>query len=266
MDLEIAGKTAVVTGGSKGIGKAIAQSLAENGCKVAIVARDLATCEAAAAEIAAATGSDVRAYSADTGNASGVERAVAGIITDFGHIDILVNSAAQPAGQSQPPALGSITDEDFFSEMNVKVMGYLRVIQAVLPHMRGTGFGRIINISGLAARMTGSIVGSIRNIGVAAMTKNVADELAGTGITANCIHPGLTYTERTEGMLDRRAATAGRDREDVRGELSRASLSRRIITAQEIAHLAAFVASPKSAAINGESIGAGGGSPGSIHY
>ena len=266
MDLGMTGKVALVTGGSRGIGKAIVRALAEDGCQVAIIARDEATCRATAAEIASATGQRVEAYLADTGDGAAVTATVAAVGAAFGRVDILVNSAAQPAGQSATPKLGEIGYDDFFAEMNVKVMGYLRVIQAVLPFMRGTAFGRIINISGLAARQTGSIIGSMRNISVAAMTKNIAEELAGTGITANCVHPGLTYTEKSENVFEWRARASGQTTEQIREHLSRWSLAHRIITSEEVASLVAFLASPRSSAVNGESIGAGGGAPGVIHY
>jgi NAD(P)-dependent dehydrogenase (short-subunit alcohol dehydrogenase family) len=176
---------------------------------------------------------------------------VAEVLAKFGRIDILVNCAAQPAGQSKPPALAEVTAEALWADVNVKVMGYVRTAREVAGPMAAQGGGRIINISGLAARSTGSIIGSIRNISVAALTKNLADELGPKGITAVCVHPGLTRTEKTPEVEKRMAAL---------------NLVGKLISAEEIAYLVAFLASPKSVAVNGDVIAAGGGTRGAIYY
>ena len=109
MDLQLTGKIAVITGGTRGIGKAVARSLAGEGMDVAIIGRDLEAARATASEIAGETGRSVRAYSADTGKDDAVCAAVAAIHRDFGRIDVLVNSAAQPSGQAKPPSLAEIS-------------------------------------------------------------------------------------------------------------------------------------------------------------
>ncbi len=266
MDLQLTGKIAVVTGGTRGLGKAIARALAGEGMDVAVVGRDLAAATATAAEIAGETGLTVRAYSADTGKDEPVRSAIAAIHKDFGRIDVLVNSAALPSGQAKPPLLGEVTDDIFWSDVNVKVMGYLRMAREVAPLMAEQGWGRIINISGLNARQTGSIVGSIRNVGVAALTKNLADELGPKGINVTCVHPGLTRTEKTPGVIAWRAGATNKTEAEVEKAMNDLNTIRRLVTAEEIGHIVAFLASPKSIAINGDSIAAGGGIPGSIYY
>ncbi|WP_342359479.1 SDR family NAD(P)-dependent oxidoreductase [Terrarubrum flagellatum] len=266
MNLELDGKVAIVTGGSRGIGKAIVNALAREGVDVAIVARDMETADATAKEISAATSRKVKAYRADTGDDAETRAATAQIVTDFGRIDILVNAAAQPGGQAPPPKLAEVTSDFFHADVNVKVMGYLRMAREAAPHMIAGGFGRIINISGLAARQTGAIVGSIRNVGVAALTKNLADELGPHGITVNCVHPGLTRTEKTEGVIARMAEKQGVAPDEIERRMASGNSIRRFVTAEQIGDIVAFLASPKSIAINGESIGAGGGAPGAIHY
>jgi len=201
MDLELKDRTAIITGGSRGIGKAVAKELMREGANVAIVARDPVVLEAAAADIGKAGRGRVVRCSADTGDDAAVKKMVAEVAAAFGRIDILVNCAAQAGGQSKPPALREITNEHFWSDMNVKVMGYLRTAREVAPHMMRQKSGRIINVSGLAARQTGTIIGSMRNVSVAALTKNLADELAPHGIQAICVHPGLTRTEKTPGVV-----------------------------------------------------------------
>lgn len=150
--------------------------------------------------------------------------------------------------------------------MNVKVMGYLRCARAVAPYMARQHWGRIINISGLAARQTGSTIGSIRNIAVAALTKNLADELGPLGINVTCVHPGITRTEKTAGVLQRQAEALGVTADEVEKRWDGLNLNRRIVTAEEVADIVAFLASPRSVAINGDAIATGGGTPGAIHY
>ena len=266
MDLQLKDKVAVVTGGSRGIGKAIARALAREGVDVALIARDMVTADASAAEIAKETGRAVRAYRADTGDDDAVREAFAAIVREFGHIDILVNAAAQPGGQASPPKLMEITRENFWPDMNVKVLGYLRCAKAAVPHMLKGGWGRIINISGLAARSTGEIIGSIRNVGVAALTKNLADELGPSGITVTCVHPGVTHTEKTASLVQHRAEAAGVPSEEIERRMAQGNTIKRVVTAEEIADIVAFLASPRSAAINGDVIAAGGGMPGAIYY
>jgi len=128
------------------------------------------------------------------------------------------------------------------------------------------GWGRIINISGLAARQTGSVVGSVRNVAVAAMTKNLADEYGPSGVNVTVVHPGMTVTERTPDTLATIAAARGITPDEVRGSLERAVSIGRLVTADEVAHVVAFLSSPLSVAINGDAIVAGGGARGSIYY
>ncbi|HXJ02761.1 MAG TPA: SDR family oxidoreductase [Micropepsaceae bacterium] len=266
MDFGLKGKIAVVTGGSRGIGKATAWALAAEGANVALIARDMQHAAATAAALAQETGRTIRAYAADTGEDSAVRSAFAQIADDFGRLDILVNAAAQVAGQAPAPKLMEITNENFWAEMNVKVLGYLRCIREAVPHMTKNRWGRIVNVSGLAARSTGSIIGSIRNISVAALTKNLADELGPNGINVTCIHPGVTRTEKTAALVQRRAEAAGVSPDDIERRMAEANTIHHLVTAEEIADIIAFLASPKSIAINGDVIAAGGGMPGAIYY
>src|SRR5947208_11693628 len=126
MDLGLHDKHAIVTGGSRGIGKAIARELAAEGVDVAIVARAQETLEATGEELAEATGRRIVPVVADTGSEQAVRAMVQQVVDAFGHIDILVNCAAQPGGMRPPPKLAEVTDEAFYSDVNVKVLGYLR--------------------------------------------------------------------------------------------------------------------------------------------
>ncbi len=268
MDLELAGKVAIVTGGSRGIGKAVARQLVAEGAAVCLVARDRAALDAAAAELRAGTPGAPRvlAVSADTGDDTSVRAMVETVARELGRIDILVNAAAQAGGQAPPPTIDEITDALFWDDVNVKLLGYMRCARAVAPHMRERGWGRIINIGGLAARQTGSLIGTVRNAGVAALTKQLADELGPHGIQVSVVHPGLTRTEATAGVIARRAEREGTSEAAVEARMAGSNAIRRLLTAEEVAYVIAFLASPKSIAINGDAIAAGGGAPRAIYY
>ena len=265
MDLELANKTAIVTGGSRGIGKAIARALAKEGVDVAIVARSEDVLKATAAEIEEETGRKIVPIVVDTGSDDSVRSMVAAAKQALGKIDILVNCAAQAGGQFPPPKLAAVTDAAFYDDVNIKVMGYLRCAREVAPHMADQGWGRIINISGLAARSTGSMIGSIRNVAVVALTKNLAEELAPKGINVSVVHPGLTRTEKTADVVAGRASRMGISHDEAEKGMVN-NLVGRWIDANDIANVVTFLASPKAVAINGDVIAAGGGIPGSIFY
>ena len=267
MDLQLAGKRALVTGGSRGIGWAIARALVAEGVDVALLARDPARLAAAVAELSAAGARRIVGVSAETRYGVAVQKAVAEAEAALGGgIDILVNAAAEPAGYAPPPRLAEMTDAHFHQHMDVKVLGYLHTAQAIAPGMQGRGWGRIINISGLAARATGNAVGSIRNVAVAALTKNLADELGRHGINVTVVHPGTTVTERTAALLAHHAQRRGVEASVVQSEWDAGNATGQMVTADEVADVVLFLASPRSRAINGDAIAVGGGVPGVIHY
>src|ERR1700722_6077236 len=247
MDLELTGKRAVVTGGSRGIGLAIARALAAEGCDVALAARDGAALKTAAGALAAASGRTILAVPCDTGDDESVATMAAEVTGLLGGADILVNAAARP-NTGAVVGIDGFDAAEFSEQVNVKVLGYLRCAQAFVPGMRAAGWGRIINISGLAARSTGSVTGTVRNVAVAALTKNLADELGRDGINVNVVHPGFTLTEKTQEMLAGRAARAGVSVDEVERQIGASVSIGRIVTADEVASVVAFLASPRSVA------------------
>jgi NAD(P)-dependent dehydrogenase (short-subunit alcohol dehydrogenase family) len=168
MDLRLLGKRALVTGGNRGIGKAIARQLAREGVDVAIAARDRTALDASAAEIAKETGRRIVAVRIDTGSKESVDSAVAEAAEALGGLDILVNAAAVPGGISSALHLSDIVDAEALLDIDIKVIGYLRTARAAVPHLLKSGWGRIINIGGLAIHRTGRPVATLRNVGVAA--------------------------------------------------------------------------------------------------
>jgi NAD(P)-dependent dehydrogenase (short-subunit alcohol dehydrogenase family) len=265
MDLHLNGKRAIVTGASRGIGRATAEALAREGVQVALVARNAAALEATAAALARHGGRALPCI-ADTTDDAAVRTMVRRVVAQFGGIDILVNAAAQPASSGPSPRLGALTDDAVRAEFETKVLGYLRCVRAVAPHMIAQGWGRIVNISGLNARQAGSLVGSVRNVAVAAMTKNLADELGPAGIGVTVVHPGLTVTERTSAMLADRARRQGVSERELLGQLGAATSIGRLVTAEEVADVVTFLASSRSVAITGDAVTVGGGVRGTIYY
>ncbi len=261
MDLQLDGKRALVTGGSRGIGKAIARVLIEEGCAVAIAARDPARLAEAAAELGARAW-----FSCEMSDDASVESMVRGAADALGGLDILINNAASPGSVHGPLPLAELSADQALADLQVKVLGYLRCARAAAPYMQRGGWGRIINISGLAARGSGNTVGSIRNVAVAAMTKNLADELGPDGINVTVVHPGLTRTESTPARIAQIAESNGISLDEAEARMAAGNSVRTIIDADDIAQIAAFLASPKSIAITGDTIAAGGGVGRGIHY
>ena len=266
MDLGLEGKVAVITGGTRGIGLAVARLLAAEGADVVLVSRNAAEAARVADDIARATGRRTLGLAADTTDDAAVAAMAASVERDRGGAQILVNCAAEPAGQKAVPAASEAEWASLVSHMDTKVMGYLRCSRALLPSMRRAGWGRIVNISGLGARRTGDVVGTIRNVAVVALAKNLADELAGTGITVTTVHPGLTRTEKVDAMLEARARAEGRTTAEVEASMAENLLMGRLPTAADVAQVVAFLASPLSAAVNGVAIDVGGGVRGPINY
>jgi NAD(P)-dependent dehydrogenase (short-subunit alcohol dehydrogenase family) len=261
VDLQLNGKRAVVTGASRGIGLAVARALVAEGADVALIARDRERLDAAAAELSQTGSAPPRALPVvcDTGSDEAVAAMAQTVTAELGPPDILVNCAAKVN-------TGPMRDEDLDEHLNIKVKGYLRCARAFAPGMAERGWGRIINVSGLAARQTGSAVGSVRNVAVAAITKNLADEYGPRGVNVTVVHPGMTRTERTPDTLAAMAAARDSTSEEVEAAIARGVDIGRIVTAEEVADVIAFLASPRSVSITGDAIPVGGGVRGAIYY
>ena len=270
MDLGLQGKKAIVTGGSRGIGKAIALELAREGVDVAVVARTPEPLVAAAQELSAETGRHVIPLSADVTNKDRVDRVVAEAAERLGGLHILVNSGSYPGGTATGP-IETIKDEELLTDFDVKYMGALRCARAAIPYLKTQGWGRIVNISGNNARTAGNLSGGARNVSLVHLTKTLAVQLGRFGITVNCVHPGITRTERTPSLLAARAAELGMtpeeaERRDFAPDSPRGNAICRMVDASEIATVTAFLASDKAWAISGELIVATGGAGRAVYY
>jgi NAD(P)-dependent dehydrogenase (short-subunit alcohol dehydrogenase family) len=263
MDLQLTGKRAIISGGSRGIGYAIAEALTAEGVDVVLAARGEGVLTVAAA-LAASSGRRVIGIRADTSDDESVRAMVASAVEQLGGVDILVNTAATPWSTKKNFTGIETSDELMRGEFEVKVLGYLRTARAAAPHMIEQGWGRIINVSGLGARNAGSVAQTMRNISVSAITKNLADELGQYGINVTVVHPAITRTPALTARLTAQAVEQGTTVEALEQGMVANSVHR-MIDATNIADIVAFLASPRSIAITGDAIAAGGGVPGPIY-
>ena len=272
MDMGLEGKLALVAGGSRGIGKAIALDLAREGADVAIAARSREQLEQSAAEIENQTGQRAIPLVFDATSTEQVNSMVDDAASRLGGLHILVNSASYPGGSESAVGPVETVDEDaLLADFDVKYVGALRCAKAAIPHLKAQGWGRIINISGTNARRAGNLSGGARNTSLVHMTKTLALQLGPFGITVHCIHPGTTRTERTPGMLAARGAELGISPQDVEERDFAAGAPTtnaigRMVDADEVAYVTTFLASDRSWAISGELIVATGGSGNWVYY
>ncbi|KQL41351.1 hypothetical protein AN960_05060 [Bacillus sp. FJAT-25509] len=257
MDLKLAGKKALIVGGSRGIGKAVARQLALEGVDCTICSRNESTLKMTAEELAKETNRNIYPIVADTTDPDSILNLVEKSAAVMGSIDILINSGARVGGH-EPEDFNSIKEELIIKDFEEKYMGYFRSIRAVAPYMIENNWGRIINISGLAARIGGNYFSSgPRNASVVHLTKSASMELGKHGINVNAIYPGIVDTETFRDKVT--------NEEAIQQVKSLNSLGR-LITPEEIAYVVTFLASPLSASITGEVIPVTGGIGNTVYF
>jgi 2-hydroxycyclohexanecarboxyl-CoA dehydrogenase len=242
-------RIALVTGGARGIGRAIALELAANGCAVAVADLLLEEAKAVAAQVVS-TGGRAIALSADVTDDAAVRTATQSIADQLGPVDIAVNNAGW---DELRPFLE--TDEPFWDRViDINFKGCLRVTSAVLPGMVERGWGRLVNIASDAGRVGSSLESVYAGAkgGVIAFTKTIAREAARSGVTANCVCPGPTRTPLLEGM----AGTGGDRFVDA---LTRAVPMRRLGEPEDVAAAVAFLASERASYVTGQTLSVSGG-------
>jgi len=257
MDLGLKGQVALVTGGSKGIGKAVARGLAQEGARVAICARGKDSLEAAAKELAGSTGAEVFAVAGDLTRADDAKRIVDATVARFGRVDILINNAgAAPGGE-----ILDLTEEDWQKALQLKFMGYVRCIKAVIPHMQRQGGGRIVNIVGNdGVKPIGiELAPSAANAADLAMTVALAEQYGRQNILINAINPGPVATERWGELISGIARMRKITVEEAQQRADRSIPLGRICTPEEVANVAVFVASSRASFMNGAIITLDGG-------
>ncbi|MBI1845692.1 MAG: SDR family oxidoreductase [Candidatus Rokubacteria bacterium] len=258
MDLELRGKSALVTGGSRGIGRAVAMGLAKEGARVAICSRSAQSLAATAADIRAKTGVEVLQIPADLSSLAGVTTVATRAVEHFGGLDVLVNNAGAIRGGD----FMKIPDEQWMGDWSLKLLGYIRMCRAIFPVMQQHGGGRICNVVGAAARnpSPGYLVGGTANAALINFTKGLADLGAPSQILVTGVSPAATATERWESLIEQQAKAAGQPYEDYRADAVRAYPLGRIGTSEDVADLVCFLVSARAAFLTGITITIDGGS------
>ncbi|ETW99032.1 MAG: hypothetical protein ETSY1_16495 [Candidatus Entotheonella factor] len=251
MELELKGKTALVTGASEGIGMAIAHKLAEEGVRVAICARTASKLKDTATEIAQATGMDIVPISSDLRSLAGCQGFVEQAANHLGGIDILVNNA----GASAFGAFVDLPDEAFVDAINGKLLGYIRCAKAAIPHMQQRGGGSIVNITGTTQQAVPlHTPGSACNAAIRMFSKELSMELGPSNIRVNSLAPGRIQTARADRLLDATAAEQGTSPDAILSDLIKTIPSGRVGTIDDIADAVLFLVSERATYINGAAL------------
>jgi 3-oxoacyl-[acyl-carrier protein] reductase len=263
MDLGLKGKVALVTGGSRGIGRAVALALAGQGADVAICGRTPESLESTAEELRA-LGVECWPVQADVSRIEDVERLVAEVARAAGRLDILVNNAVT----STSARFDELTDAEFRYHIDVKLMAYIRIARLVLPEMAAAGGGRIVNVGGMTARIVAPLrmTNGVVNAGVANFTKQFAGYAAQHSVTVNCVHPGYTATERVTQIFAREAKEGETSIDEVIAKRTADIPLGRLVQPQDIANAVLFFCSPLAAMVTGQCIAVDGGSGEAVIY
>jgi 3-oxoacyl-[acyl-carrier protein] reductase len=261
MDLGLKGRAAVVTGASKGIGKAIARGLADEGVDLVLMSRTKQELEAVADEIRTATGVRVLALPTDVREGSAVRAAANAASAEFDRIHIVVNNAGGPIKRQDRQI--AWPESDWLDDVNIKTIGMLRVTQAFLPLVPRDGSGRIINISGIAgsSALITAMTHGLNNAAMNQVTKYLAKDLSAERITVNSVIPGLIATEWREGWAEASATQQGIATQQFLDDTCKSwgIVSGRWGTMKEVADVVVFLASDRASYVNGTKIAVDGG-------
>jgi len=257
MDLELKDKVAIVGGASKGLGRACAQVLAEEGVKVAVCSRSRPDLEKAAQEIRGATGADVFAFAGDLDRHDTVKDLIAGTVAHFGRLDLMINNSGGP-----PLARAhSATEEQWATAGQRSLLFFARMSREAVPHLKRQGGGRIINIlaSTVYQPIPNLALSGATRMGVVAFAKSLADEVGRDGILVNNVCPGSILSERMLSNVTARAKELGISVDEALAQRAAETAVGRIGEPKELAYLVAFLASGKASYITGTTILVDGG-------
>ncbi len=257
MDLDLRNRTALVCGASQGLGFAIAEALAREGCKVGLLARNAAKLDAHVRDLGA-HGLDAVALPADMADWASVEAA----LTRFGSPDILVNNSGGP-----PPVDVTKVDADLWrAQFEAMVLNQMRLTEAVLPHMRARRFGRILSVAStsIVEPFASLAISNSLRAALAGWMKTLAGQVACDGVTVNMLLPGSFATERIDSLNAREAAARGVTMAQVVAESSAEIPVGRYGDPKEFGAVAAFLASPKASYVTGQMIRIDGGATRSL--
>ncbi len=257
MDLGLRGRRAVVTGGTKGIGRAVAAELLAEGADVAFCARDGAEVAATEKELSADAGdAKVLGSVADVTDADAVQQFIGSAADELGGIDILVNNA----GAAHPGNFESLSDEDWQADLDVKLFSQIRCIRVALPHLRESGAPRIINVNAVYARYPDPafFATTVNRAACLNLTKALAQQYGPEGILVNSVNIGFVVTAQWENIRQRRAPDSSP--EEFFAALANAEVPLgRFGTVEEVSGLIALLASDRGSYITGASIDVAGG-------
>ena len=251
MDLGLKGKLALVTGGSDGIGAAIAEALSAEGVEVVICARNVDRCVATAERIGQKTGGRLVAIGADLRTQKGCREAVQGAMATLHGLDIVVNNA----GASKMAPFTELTDEEFVDAVNGKFLGYVRVSREAIPHLKSRGGGVIVNITGGTQQATNlHSAGGSCNAAIRMFTKVLSQELGPDRIRVLSVAPGRVQTARAEALFRAEAKAQGITPEAVVAKMVAGIPSGRLGRVEDIASMVSFLVSDRAGYVNGASI------------
>ena len=257
MDLELKDRVAIVGGASKGLGRACAEVLAEEGAKVAMCSRTKADLDRAAQEIGERTGADILALAGDLDRPGTIRDLIAATVDRFGRLDILVNNSGGP-----PLArAASATEEQWATAVERSLLFFARMSREALPHLKRQGSGRIINIlaSTVYQPIPNLALSGATRMGVVAFAKSLADEVGRDGILVNNVCPGSILSERMLSNVTARAKELGVSVDDALAQRAAETAVGRVGEPRELAYLVAFLASGKASYITGTTILVDGG-------
>jgi 3-oxoacyl-[acyl-carrier protein] reductase len=257
MDLELKGRVAIVGGASKGLGRACAQVLAEEGASVVVCSRSKPDLEKAAQEIRDTTRADILAFAGDLDRHDTIKALIAAAVERFGRLDIMVNNSGGP-----PLARAhNATEEQWETALQRSLLFFARMSREALPHLKKSGRGRIINVlaSTVYQPIPNLALSGVTRLGVVAFAKSLADEVGRDGILVNNVCPGSLLSERMLSNVTSRAKELGISVDEALGQRAAETAVGRVGDPKEMAYLVAFLASSRSSYITGTTMLVDGG-------